>query len=387
VSETKTPLRPTTLSVDLDAVTRNAVRLREHAGGRPLIAVVKANAYGMGVIPVSRALSPVVAWLGVALVEEGVQIRQAGVDTPILMLGPAGPHQVGLALEHAVTLAVHGLGLLEAIEAAAAHRNVKADVHIKVDSGMGRLGFRPEEIPGLLKALTRCPHVQVAGMYSNLASADDPQNPQTAGQLERFLGILDELEKAGVQPQWIHLANSSGLLAHPGTHLTLCRPGLTLYGLKPSDLLPDIGLTCAVSLTTSLFQVKHMPAGAPVGYGGTYVTPSPQRIGILPVGYADGLPRVLGGSRGHVLISGAPCKILGRVSMDLTAVDLEPAGDVAEGATVTLWGADGAERLGPWDWARWSETIAYEVMIRINHRVGRRYLRGGRTWNESLILA
>lgn len=386
MSETRLPLRPTTLRVDLDAVVANAHNLSSHSGGRPLLAVVKANAYGMGVLPVSRALSSVVAWLGVALVEEGVQIREAGLQQPILMLGPAGPDQVGTALDYGITPAIYSLTLLEALEREAARKGTKAEAHLKVDSGMGRLGFRPEEIAGLLSALARSPHVTITGIFSNLGSADDPANPQTASQLERFLGILDQLEKGGLMPEWVHLANSSGLLAHPGTHLTLCRPGLTLYGLRPSTHLPDIGLKNALTLSTSLVQVKHMPAGAPIGYGGTYVTPAPMKVGILPLGYADGLPRCLGGGKGYVLVNGARCPILGRVSMDLTAVDLEPAGEVREGQAVTLWGADGTERFDPWDWARWSDTIAYEVMIRINHRVGRRYVLSGKTWTESLLI-
>ena len=386
MSETSLPLRPTTLCVDLDAVVANALKLRSHSGGRPLLAVVKANAYGMGVLPVSRALSSVVAWLGVALVEEGIQIREAGLQAPLLMLGPAGPDQMGTAIDYGITPAIHSVGLLQALEREAARRGIRAEAHVKVDSGMGRLGFRPEEIAGFLAALARSPHVEITGIYSNLGSADDPSNPQTAWQLERFLGILDQIEKGGLRPEWVHLANSSGLLAHPGTHLTLCRPGLTLYGLRPSALLPDIGLRDAVTLSTSIIQVKRMPAGAPIGYGGTYVTPGPMGVGILPLGYADGLPRYLGGGKGHVLINGARCPILGRVSMDLTAVDLEPAGEAQEGQAVTLWGTEGAERLDPWDWARWSDTIAYEVMIRINHRVGRRYVQNGKTWNESLLI-
>jgi alanine racemase len=372
--------------VDLDAVVANATALRRHAGGRPILAVVKANAYGMGVLPVSQTLAPHVAWLGVALVEEGIQIRRGGIDAPILLLGPAGPEQAGLALDHGITPAVYTLAFLDALEAEAARRSVKVQAQLKVDSGMGRLGFRPEQIPPLLAALARAPHVEVTGLYSILASADNPASPQTARQLEAFLGILETLRRGGVEPEWVHMANSAGLLAHPDTRLTLCRPGLSLYGLKPGAALPDIGLKLALSLHTTLVQVKHMPAGSPVGYSASYVTPRDQPVGILPLGYADGFPRCLGNGRGCVLINGQRCPTLGRVSMDLVAVDLEPASGVAEGQTVTLWGSDGAERLDPWDWARWADTIPYEAMIRINHRVARRYVRAGEAWTESLLL-
>jgi alanine racemase len=372
--------------VDLDAVAANARVLRAHAGDRPILAVVKANAYGMGVLPVSRALVPHAAWLGVALVEEGIQIRRGGIGAPVLLLGPAGPDQAGEALDHQITPAVYTLTFLEALDHEAARRGLTVRAHLKVDSGMGRLGFRPEQIPSLVAALARCPHVEVSGLYSILASADDPASPQTARQLETFLGILAALRRGGVEPEWVHMANSAGLLAHPGTRLTLCRPGLALYGLKPGAALPDIGLRPALSLHTSLIQVKQMPAGSPVGYGASYVAPRDQRVGILPLGYADGLPRALGNGRGCVLINGRRCPTVGRVSMDLAAVDLEPAGEAAEGQPVTLWGTDGGERLDPWDWARWSDTIPYEAMIRINHRVARHYLQAGETWADSLLI-
>lgn len=383
MAETTLPLRPTALTVDLDAVAQNASVLSRHSSGHPILAVVKANAYGMGAVPVTKALEEAgVQWFGVALVEEGVQLRRAGVRSRILMLGPPAPGQAGACIDYEIVPAIYNLTMLEALEAEASRRNLRAQAHLKVDSGMGRLGFRPEEMPPLISALGRSPHVEISGLYSNLASADDPPNPQTARQLATFLDMLESLRAAGVDPSAVHLANSSGLLAHPTTHLTLCRPGLTLYGLRPSKALPDPGLRTAVGFHTHVTQVKDLPPGTPVGYSSTYVTPSRQRVGILPLGYADGLPRYLGGGRGHVLIHGARCPILGRVSMDLTAVDLEPAGQVAEGEKVTLWGTDGGEHLNPCDWGRWSETIPYEIMIGISCRVARRYLEAGRSWTE-----
>jgi alanine racemase len=375
--------RPTVLTVDLDAVVSNAKILSRTAGGRPILAVVKANAYGMGVLPVARALRslPEVAWLGVALVEEGVQLRRAGDSGPLLLLGPAAPSQAPWLLEEGLTPAVYSIAFLEALEEAASRKGCRCSAHLKIDSGMGRLGFRPEEIPGLLGALHRTPHVEVEGLFSNLASADDPASPQSAAQLETFLEVLAAIRKAGHEPRWIGLANSSAVLAHPSSHLKMVRPGLTLYGMKPSAALPDPGLRPAATLRTRIAQVKDLPAGAPVGYGATYLTPSRRPIGILPLGYADGLPRCAQGE-GYVLVQGARCPIVGRVSMDLAAVDLEPAGGAVEGSAVTLWGTDGGESLGPWDWARWAGTIPYEIMTGIGCRVARRYLQQGREWIE-----
>jgi alanine racemase len=379
-------LRPTVLSVDLDAIISNLRLLKDYTGGRSQLAVVKANAYGMGAVPVARALiKGGAAWLGVALAEEGVQLRRAGLSVPILMLGPAAPSQAGLLLRENITPAVYSIGFLKALEREAELGDTTFEAHLKIDSGMGRVGFRPEEIPAVLTALARSPRVRITGLFSNLASADDPASSQTEGQLALFLEIAENLRSSGVELQWIHLANSSGLLAHPDTHLSLCRPGLSLYGLRPSAALPDIGLKAALTLETVVSQVKHMPADVPVGYSASYFTPHDQPVGILPVGYADGLPRLLS-NRGSVLIGGKRCPIIGRVSMDLTAVNLEPAGTVYEGTPVTLWGRDGQESLGPWDWARWSQTIPYEVMTGVGCRVARTYIEQNRRWTESTLL-
>jgi alanine racemase len=382
VSEGSSNNRPTVLSVDLDAVVRNAHALSRHAGGRPMLAVVKSNAYGMGAIPVAKALSDqAAAWLGVALVEEGIQLRRAGINSPVLMVGPAGPEQASDLLSNDITPAIYSLTFLKALEHACTKAGRGADVHVKLDSGMGRLGFRPEEVPGLLKALSGSPHLTVRGIFSNLATADDPRSPQTGEQLDVFMEQVEVIRRAGHEPQWVHLANSSALLAHPATHLSLCRPGLALYGIKPSPSLPGEDLQPAVSLKTVVLQIKDVPAGTPIGYSATYRASNRMTVGILPIGYADGLPRCLQ-ERGSVLVDGVRRPIIGRVSMDLTAVDLSGEKPVKEGDAVTLWGRDGQDSLTPWDWALWSGTIPYEVMTGVGCRVARRYTLAGRTWIE-----
>jgi len=369
------PVRPTVLDVDLDVLLRNAERLKRHAGGAALLAVVKADAYGHGAVPVARALESHrrADWLGVALVEEGAQLRAAGVTLPILLLGPAAPTQAAAILTHALTPAVYSTELARALEGASVAAGHTLGVHLKLDSGMGRLGFRPEELGSALEALRSCPHLRVEGVFSNLASADDPASPQTAAQVQRFTEMVAAVRAAGHAPAWVDLANSAGLLAHPASHFAMVRPGLSLYGLRPSELLPDIGLEPAVAFHTEVVQAKALPAGTPVGYSATFVTPAPMRVGILPLGYADGLPRIAGGGTGWVLIRGARCPFLGRVSMDLCAVDLGPAGAVGPGEPVTLWGRDGEERLSPRDWARWAGTIPYEITSHVGARVARRY--------------
>ncbi len=380
-------LRPTVLEINLDAVASNFNTLAAYAGNLPLLGVVKANAYGMGAIQVARTLQENgAAWLGVAMPEEGAQLRNAGLDLPILLLGPVAPRQIPFVLRHRITPAVHSVSFLEALEREAQRRGIKVKAHIKVDSGMGRVGFRPEELGALIKTASLSPHVELAGLFSNLASADNPSSPQTARQLDRFLSAERELRRGGIAPRWVHLANSSGLLSHQATRLTLCRPGLTLYGLLPSEKLPDIGLVNAISFKTIVSQVKKLPVGTPVGYGATYVTPRPMRIAILPVGYADGLPRALSNGRGSVLVNGAFHPIVGRVSMDLIAIDLSGAERVKEWDTVTLWGREGDLSLTPWDWARLSDTIPYEIMTGISNRVARRYTYRDVAWNESELI-
>jgi alanine racemase len=381
------PSRSTVLTVDLDAIAHNASVLSRHAGDSPLLAVVKANAYGTGALPVARTLLEAgVKWLGVALVEEGAQLRRGGISAPILLLGPADPAQCPWLVDLGITPAVYSTAFLAALEEAAAPTGRTLEAHLKVDSGMGRLGLREEEIPAFLSALAGAPHVRISGLFSNLASADNPGSPQTEEQLDRFLRILETLRRTGVEPEWVHLSNSAAILAHPKTHLTLCRPGLSLYGMRPSEALPEPGLKQALALRTTVAQVKDLPPGAPVGYSATYRTASRQRVGILPIGYGDGLPRNISPG-GYALVGGARCAFLGRVSMDLAALDLEPCGGAEAGQEVVLWGESGGERLSPWDWARWAGTIPYEIMTGIRSRVARRYLRDGRAETVIPILS
>jgi len=369
--------RPTVLRVDLGALAHNVKILKAAAPGCSLLAVVKADAYGTGAIPVSRAaLRAGADALGVALAEEGAALRRSGINAPILLLSPVDPEQAEDLLRWRLTPSVYSLAFLRALEGAAERLEAQAQVHLKVDSGMGRAGFRPEEIPALVAELGKCRRIRVAGLYSNLASADDPACPQTAAQLETFLRILGTLEREGICPSVVHLANSAGLLAHPSTRLRQVRPGLTLFGLRPSTEVPDPGLRPVLSLSTRLLQLKEMPPGSPVGYGATFVTSRPTRLGILPVGYADGLPRSLG-NRGEVLVRGRRCPLVGRVSMDLCAADLTGVDGVREGEEVVLWGGEGPSRLDPWDWARWAGTIPYEILTGLSPRLHRLYASPG----------
>ncbi|MCI4398379.1 MAG: alanine racemase [Acidobacteria bacterium] len=374
--------RPTVLEIDLDAIRRNAERLKRHARGAALLAVVKADAYGHGAVQVASLLerSSLAEWFGVALLEEAAVLREAGIQKPILMLGPLHQTQAKAALERGLTPAIYNLEILKAIAEASAGQ--PCAIHLKIDSGMGRLGFRPDELPAALETLASFPWLTVEGFFSNLASADDPDSPQTASQIATFKEMLSLVRARGHDPKWVDLANSAGLLAHPESRFKMVRPGLALYGLRPSSKLPDIGLEQAAAFRTVVIQVKDLPKGTPVGYSATYVTPKPQRIGILPIGYADGLPRCAGNERGYVLVRGKRCALLGRVSMDLCAIDLEPAGHVTEGEPVTLWGKEGEESLTPQDWANWAGTIPYEITTHLNPRVARRYRLDGK-WKQS----
>lgn len=373
------PVRPTVLTVDLDRLRSNLRRLSAHAGNTPVLAVVKANAYGAGAVPVAQAaLEAGATWLGAAVVAEGIQLRRAGIFAPILLLGPADPSEAEVLLDARLTPAVYGATFLQALERAASTHHAPALAHLKLDSGMGRLGVRPEELPELLDVWKRCPRVRLHGVFTNFASADDPASSQNDLQRERFFGMVEEIRAAGFDPQWVHMANSAALLSRPDARFTLLRPGLTLYGMRPSEVLPDPGFEPVLSFATRVIQVKEVPPGTPVGYGAAFVTRTSSRLGILPIGYADGLPRSLS-NRGQVLIRGARCPIVGRVSMDLTAVLLDPIPEALAGDPVILWGEEGSERIGPWEWARWADTIPYEITTGIGSRVARRYLDKGET--------
>ncbi|HVP60036.1 MAG TPA: alanine racemase [Myxococcaceae bacterium] len=370
------PIRPTRAEIDLGALTRNHQTLRAAATGVDVLAVVKADAYGHGAVPVSRALETAgVRFLGVALVEEGLELRAAGLRSDILVLGGAYDGGWDAMLEQRMIPVVFRPEHLTALEAAARARGTTARAHLKVDTGMGRLGVLPADVPAFLEAARACPRVELEGLCSHFANADLADAALTALQISRFRTALGQMRAAGFDPRWRHLSNSAGLLALPeardGVEMNLARPGLALYGLVPAPWLrPPRRLEPVLSWKTAVVHVKSVPSGTPISYGSTWTAPRPSRIATLPVGYADGWSRLLS-NRGAVLVRGRRAPIVGRVCMDLCMVDVTDVPGAEVGDEVVLLGRQGPEVQDAHQLAALEGTIAYDVLCAIGARVPR----------------
>ncbi|MGH9749368.1 MAG: alanine racemase [Candidatus Polarisedimenticolia bacterium] len=365
--------RPTWAEIDRDALHHNLRQVRERIGDRRILAVVKADAYGHGAVGVARSLAGAgVAMFGVALPEEGVALRRAGIDRPILLLGGITPEQAGLVAEHGFIPAVYRADQVEALDAAAARAGRPLDVHLKIDTGMGRLGVPAPDVGAFGEILARAAGVRLAGAFSHLAVADAPGDPFTAAQIERFRGAVGTLRRAGLEPVDLHLANSAAISDHPPAWLTLVRPGIVLYGYPPSDQVSPLDWLPVLSLKTRIIYLKDVAQGTSLGYGRTFVTSRPSRIASLAAGYDDGLPRDLG-NRGQVLVGGRFAPIVGRISMDLTTIDVTDLPGVRLHDEVVLIGRDGGERIGADRIAAQSGRIVWEVLCGIGARVPRLY--------------
>jgi alanine racemase len=310
--------------------------------------------------------------LAVAYLEEGILLRRAGIRCPILVLGGVLGEQIPLFLQHDLRITASSVAKLEAVEACAAAAGATATVHLKIDTGMERVGVHWYSAGPLLEASLRCPHVQVEGIYSHLANSDLPEDAPTRLQLERFAEVLRFYERRGLPTPLRHLANSGGVLQHPDTWLDMVRPGILLYGVLPAPGLPcPIPVGPALRWTSRVVYFKVVPAGAPVSYGSTWAPPADTRVITVPVGYGDGYFRSMSG-KAEVLVGGRRCPVVGRICMDQLMVDIGQ-GSAYNGDEVILLGNDGPEALTADALAAWAGTIAYEVLTNINTRVPRRY--------------
>ena len=368
------------LIVDLDAIASNTEVLARRSGSADVMAVVKADAYGHGLIPSARAaLHGGATWLGVALLDEALQLRAAGVEAPILawLVGPG--EQWAAAVGANVDLSVSAPWVLDEIVAAGQQSGRKARIHLKVDSGLGRSGSPMHAWQQLVDAARdaeRNGGVEIIGVWSHLAYADAPGHPTIDRQLATFGEALQLAKNAGLTPQVRHLANSAATLTRPDTHFELTRPGLSVYGLSPlRDAPPDeLGLRPAMSFHARLALVKRVSAGQGVSYQHRYVTNRETTLGLVPLGYADGVPRDAT-NVGPVMVGGRRRTIAGVVCMDQFMLDL---GDdaVAAGDVVTLFGSGDDGEPTAQDWADATGTISYEIVTRVGPRVPRRYLGG-----------
>lgn len=371
--------RPTRAEIDLAAIAANVRVACELAGPTAAVmAVVKADAYGHGAIPVARAaLGAGATWLGVAVPEEGAALRAAGLQARMLVLGPIASAQAALVVGHDLDQCVSDPGQVEAISREAASRGRVQRLHLKVDTGMGRVGLPPRAVRAAAERIAAFPAVRLVGLMTHFADADADDPEFTREQLARFDAVSRDLRAAGIAIPLRHAANSAGLIRHPDARLDLVRPGILLYGCPPcATRRPgDPALAPALRLRTAISQLADLAAGASVSYGRTFVAPRDMRIATLPIGYADGLSRLLSG-RGQALVLGRRVPILGRVCMDMTMVDVTHLPGVRVGDEAVLIGRQGGEAITADEIAGLTGTISYEVLCRVGPRVPRIYLGG-----------
>ena len=361
-------LRPTQAIVNLDAIYDNVTTLMGRlTPGTRLMAVVKADGYGHGALAVARtALRAGAEWLGVAMAEEGVKLREAGITVPILVLGQSWDDQIGLAIAHGLDLTVFDPGTLEHIEAEAKRLQRRARIHVKLDTGMGRVGIPVHEWGETWQQrLLESTAVDWIGLMTHFAESDGEDPSFTVLQLSRFLDVIESLRKIGVRPSFLHAANSAATIRFPGSHLSLARVGIALYGGDAT-----IPLQPALSIESKIVFLKTLPAHHPVGYGRTYYTPQAMQVASVPIGYADGYRRIFS-NRGMVLVRGQRYPVVGRVSMDQITIGIPLADEVRVGDRVVLLGGDDGQEITVFDWAEWAETIPYEVLCGIGPRVPR----------------
>jgi alanine racemase len=386
VEDLQAALRPAWVDVDLGALEHNLAKIRQRLGGSEtqVMAVVKADAYGHGAVGVSRALEAAnVDWLGVALLEEGAEIRRAGVERPLLVLGTARPEKIALYARYDLTPTLSSLAELTRWNDWTAGRREPQPLHLKVDTGMSRLGIAMDEVPRALEILRHSRGLRLAGLLSHFGDADDLESPRNPAQEERFQSVLDLLtpkERAGIL---IHMANSAAALHSPASRYALVRMGIAIYGLDPAER-PDHPLPApertdlrpVMSVRARIVQLREVPAGTALSYGGRTVTRRRSRIAVVPVGYADGYAWRLTG-RAEALVRGRRVPVAGSVTMDMTLLDVTEAG--AElGDEVVLLGRQGDEEITAAELAAHAGTISWEILCHLGLRLPRRYVREGR---------
>jgi alanine racemase len=364
------------VEIDLNAVTHN---LKQAAGRlKPetrIMAVVKSDAYGHGMVPVARTLEQHdVAFFGVSKFWEALELRENGIRLPILVLVGFEPEDIDDALRLDIRPVLFRPDHAEALSKAAVRHQRPAKVHIKVDTGMGRLGVPVEQLPDFFDRVTGLPGLEIEGMCSHFAVADEADKSYSIWQLKRFQQALQMASEGGLRPRYAHISNSAGTLDLPQAHFQLVRPGLMLYGSQPSaELMAPADLRPAMTFKSKVLQVKEVPPGRAIGYGRTYVTTAITRIATIAVGYDDGYPRLLS-NKAEVLIGGRRAPIVGRVSMNLITADVTHLPELSHDAEVALLGAQGSERITAEELAALSQTISYEIYCLIGRHRFKRFL-------------
>jgi alanine racemase len=373
LDETLRHLRPARARIDLDRLAANYGALQKLVPV-PVMPVVKADAYGHGALPVARRLLAAGApLLAVAYVEEAVALREEGISVPIVVLAAFGPGQERVLRQHDLTPVVSTPRTLEGVLVPSREGRRPLKVHLKLDTGMSRLGFDEDGFLRAAQRLAAADGVELEGVMTHLSSADEDEGV-TRRQLDRLDEAVAALHQRGIRPRYVHACNSAGLAQFRETH-TLVRPGLLVYGLRPQPLSPAVDVRPVMTVSADIALIKDIAEGTPVSYGGRWVAPRPSRIGTVPIGYADGVPRTAGmRDQGQLFVRGRRVPVRGTVCMDLVMVDLTGRPEVAEGDEIVLVGDD----PDAWQVSEWAGTNAWEVLTRIGPRVPRVYVEGGR---------
>ncbi len=367
--------RPTMIEVDLAALVHNLHEIRKKVGAQcKIMAVVKANAYGHGAVSVASALARTGAdWLGVASAEEGIELRQAGLSLPILVMGGILEPELEALAVYQLTPVVYHPEMIPLLEDTAARSGKPIKIHVKVDTGMGRLGLAPDIAASFIQEIAQRGRLTVEGLMTHFAEAELEDQTFVQEQIQKFRRVLKDLNNRGIKIPLSHLANSAAILHHPTAYFQMVRPGIALYGYAPgtgTSNRPD--LKPCLQLVTRIVQVKRVPKGTGISYGRSFVTQRESLIASLPIGYADGYSRRLS-NRGQVIIHEQRAPIVGRVCMDMTMVDVTEVPDVRFGDPVVLLGQQGKQAITADEIAHWTDTISYEVLSILNPRITRKY--------------
>ena len=364
-----------TLRIDLNAYRHNLKCIQSMIGDEcGIIPVVKSNAYGHGAIPIAEAaIHEKVPMLAVATVAEGVALREAFPDIPILTLLQPSEDELVAAIRNSLTLTLSDLKTAERAGELAGKSNRILSVHCEIDTGMGRQGFQLDAEPKALLKITRISHVDIQGIFTHFPDADQDDPTFTNNQIKHFRHQIKDLSRSGIPFEMTHAANSAGLLNYPTSYFDMVRPGILTYGIFPTNDVPqETPFRPVASWMTRIVLVRNLPGGVGISYGRTYRTSSPERIAVLPIGYADGYPRALS-NQGEVIIRGVRCPIRGTVTMNETMVDVTHLPNVAVGDTVTLIGQEGSVRIRAEELAQRCNTIGYEILTGIGMHVRRVY--------------
>ncbi|HTR82755.1 MAG TPA: alanine racemase [Bacteroidota bacterium] len=372
-------MRPTFAEIDLSAIHHNLSQVRKKVGKRPLImAVVKANAYGHGMVAVARSVlkEEAASYLGVAIVEEGMTLRQHRITAPILVLTAAPEPQLRLFVEHNLDATLCSMAVAERLNGVAASLGKKAVVHVKVDTGMGRIGIAPREAISFISRLKLLDHINVEGIFTHFATADERNLSFARKQLSEFRSLLSALHLAGIDIPLKHCANSGAILQLPESHLDMVRPGIMIYGYYPSrSTRKAVPLRPVMSLRSRIEFMKTVDKGTSISYGRKYYTNSKTKIASVSIGYGDGFSRRLT-NRANVLVNGKKYPIVGTICMDQLMVDVGSRSTCGVGDRVTLMGRDGGQEISCLQISETLGTIPYEVFCSVTERVPRKYING-----------